>query len=105
MISKKIARALGSALWMHDLTGGFRIGKFHRRLDAEATFAHMPTMPPDKVASGYLYYDATVDDARLCLTVARTAARHGAAVANRCEVVELTKNAEGAQRGRRGSRW
>ena len=31
VVSKKIARALGSALWMYDLTGGWRIGKFHRR--------------------------------------------------------------------------
>ena len=29
VISKKIARALGSALWMYDLTGGWRIGKLH----------------------------------------------------------------------------
>ena len=27
VISKKIARALGSALWMYDVTGGWRIGK------------------------------------------------------------------------------
>jgi len=32
VVSKKIARALGSALWMYDLTGGWRIGKIHRRL-------------------------------------------------------------------------
>ena len=32
VISRKIARALGSAMWMYDLTGGWRIGKRHRRL-------------------------------------------------------------------------
>ena len=32
LVSRKIARALGSALWMYDLTGGARIGKIHRRL-------------------------------------------------------------------------
>jgi glycerol-3-phosphate dehydrogenase len=32
VISKKIARALGSALWMYDVTGGWRIGKLHKRL-------------------------------------------------------------------------
>ena len=28
----KIARALGTAMWMYDLTGGVRIGKLHKRL-------------------------------------------------------------------------
>ncbi|MGA1157913.1 MAG: FAD-dependent oxidoreductase, partial [Ilumatobacteraceae bacterium] len=31
VVSKKIARALGSALWMYDVTGGWRIGRLHRR--------------------------------------------------------------------------
>ena len=42
----------------------------------------MPTLPAERLASAYLYYDARADDARLCLTVARTAAAHGAVVAN-----------------------
>jgi glycerol-3-phosphate dehydrogenase len=52
-------------------------------------------MPRERLAGGYLYYDATTDDARLVLTLARTAAAHGAAVANRCRVVDLTKDAGG----------
>src|SRR5829696_1785506 len=95
LIPRRVARALGSAMWMYDLTGGFRIGKFHRRLKADAAFAHLPTMPRERLAGGYLYYDATTDDARLVLTLARTAAAHGAAVANRCRVVALTKDATG----------
>ena len=47
----------------------------------------MPTMPADRLAGAYLYYDARTDDARLCLTVARTAAAHGAVVANGAAVV------------------
>jgi glycerol-3-phosphate dehydrogenase len=90
VINRKIARALGSAMWMYDLTGGWRIGKFHRRLRKATAIGHFPTMPHDRVASAYLYYDAAVDDARLVLTVAKTAASHGAAVANGCRVVELT---------------
>lgn len=93
VVSRKIARALGSAMWMYDLTGGWRIGKFHKRLRKRAAFAHMPTMPKDRLASAYLYYDATADDARLVVEIARTAAAHGAAIANRCSVVELSKTA------------
>ena len=94
-LSKSRARALGAAMWAYDLTGGLRIGKRHRRLDADATFDHFPTLPRDRVSSGYLYYDATTDDARLTLTIARTAAEHGAAVANRCAVTALTKDEAG----------
>jgi glycerol-3-phosphate dehydrogenase len=95
LIPRRVSRALGSAMWMYDVTGGFRIGKFHKRLSADAAFAHLPTMPRERLAGGYLYYDATTDDARLVLTVARTAAAHGAAVANRCRVVALTKRPDG----------
>src|SRR5215218_2247920 len=99
LIPRRVARALGSAMWMYDLTGGFRIGRFHKRLKAEAAFAHLPTMPRERLAGGYLYYDATTDDARLVLTLARTAAAHGAVVANRCRVVALTKDRAGRADG------
>ena len=98
-ISKKIAKALRSALWMYDITGGLRIGKRHQHLNAEQSLAHCPTLPAEKLSSGFVYYDAGADDARLTLTVARTAAANGAVVANHCEVVELTKNAEGGADG------
>jgi glycerol-3-phosphate dehydrogenase len=99
VVSKQISKALGSALWMYDLTGGWRIGKRHRRLSAEATLAHVPTLPPEKVAGGFLYYDARADDARLTLTIARTAAARGAAVANRCRVVGMSTAADGSVDG------
>ena len=34
----------------------------------------MPTLPVDNIAASYIYYDAQADDARLTLTVAKTAA-------------------------------
>jgi glycerol-3-phosphate dehydrogenase len=95
-VSKKIAKALRSALWMYDLTGGARIGKLHRRLDAQAALDACPTLPADRLSSGFVYYDASADDARLTLAVARTAAHHGAVVANRCRVTGLTRAADGS---------
>lgn len=92
VIHPKLARALGSAMWMYDLTGGARIGKLHKRISAEETMAHMPTLPPGRVAASYLYYDARADDARLTMTIARTAAvRHGAVCVNHTPVVELLR--------------
>lgn len=99
LIPRRVARALGWAMWMYDLTGGFRIGKLHKRLSAEEAFEHLPTMSRERIAGGYLYYDATADDARLVLTVLRTAAEHGAAIANRCRVVGLTKGDDGQADG------
>ena len=95
VISRRIARALGTALWMYDLTGGWRIGKLHRRLRADEALAQVPTMPVERLRSAYLYYDATADDARLCLTVARTAAEHGAVVVNRAELVRVGHDERG----------
>jgi glycerol-3-phosphate dehydrogenase len=99
LINPKIARALGWALWAYDLTGGARVGKLHKRIDKEEALAHMPTMPADKLAGAYLYYDAQADDARLTLTIARTAAEHGAVIANRAGVTGLRKDERGRVRG------
>jgi glycerol-3-phosphate dehydrogenase len=80
-------------MWMYDLTGGWRIGKLHRRLRLDAALAHMPTLN-DRLAWAYLYYDAQTDDARLTLTIARTAALdHGATVVNHARVTGLIKEA------------
>jgi glycerol-3-phosphate dehydrogenase len=96
VIPKKLARALGMSMWLYDLTGGARIGKLHERLSPEAALAHMPTLPEDKVASSYLYYDATVDDARLVLTVARTAAiEFGAVCVNGTALTGVQKDRDG----------
>ncbi|MGI9646703.1 MAG: FAD-dependent oxidoreductase [Ilumatobacteraceae bacterium] len=98
-VSRKIARGLGSAMWMYDLTGGWRIGRLHKRVSAEQAAAHFPTAPADRLSAGYLYYDATADDARLTLTIARTAAEHGAVVINRCGVVDVTVGVDGRASG------
>jgi len=95
VISKKIARALGSALWMYDVTGGWRIGKLHKRLKSAQANKHLPTINEDRMSSAYLYYDAAADDARLCVTIARTASKLGAAVANQCPVSQILHDASG----------
>ena len=99
VVSKKVARALGSAMWMYDVTGGWRIGKLHRRLRKAKAFAHLPTMHEERLASAYLYFDAGADDARVVLTLCRTAAANGAVVANRCGVTSLTHGANGKVNG------
>lgn len=100
VVSRKLARAMGSAMWMYDLTGGVRIGKLHKRISAEEALSHFPTLPADHLMPSYLYYDARADDARLTVTIARTAAlRFGAVVVNGAEVAGLTKDGSGRVRG------
>lgn len=99
LINRRLARAVGSAMWLYDLTGGLRIGKVHRRVTKEQAIGHMPTLRADRLASAYLYYDAEADDARLTLAVARTAAAHGATVANRTEVTGFRRDDSGTVRG------
>ena len=99
VVSKKIARALGSAMWMYDFTGGWRIGKFHKRVNAKRAADHFPTTHLDKLSSGYIYYDAGADDARLVITLALTAAQRGAVLANRCGVVEIMTDEDGQANG------
>ena len=100
LINPKVARAMGSAMWMYDLTGGARIGKIHQRLRKEQAVEYMPTLPVERLAGAYLYYDAQADDARLTLTIARTAAHEfGAVVANGCTVTGFVKDAAGRVAG------
>lgn len=95
-IPRKLAWALGQAMWLYDLTGGWRIGKRHEKLSKDEVLAHMPTLRADRVAGGYLYYDAKADDARLTLALVRSAVLdHGAVAANGVAVASLTKRADG----------
>ncbi len=95
VVSKKIARALGSAMWMYDLTGGWRIGKLHRRLKADKAFTHLPTMQKERLSSAYVYFDAMADDARVCIALARTAISNGAVIANYTRVDKILHDSNG----------
>ncbi len=90
------ARAISSALWLYDLTGGWRVGRLHKRISRDEALRHLPTLRTDALVDAFLYYDAQTDDARLTLALARTAAiDHGACVVNHARVTGLTRTAGG----------
>ncbi len=91
LFDRRIARIVGTSMWLYDFTGGARIGKLHKKLTTEQSQEHLPTLRADRVAYSYLYYDARTDDARLTLTIARTAAALGSTITNYARVVELRK--------------
>jgi len=100
VVSKTVARSYSIALWLYDLTGGLRIGARHKRVSKDQALAHLPTLNTDNLVAGFLYFDARADDARLTLTLARTAAlEFGAVVANYTPVVRLTTGEGGATTG------
>jgi glycerol-3-phosphate dehydrogenase len=100
VVQKNVARAYSVALWLYDLTGGWRIGKRHRRVSRTEALAHLPTLRTDRLVAGFYYYDAWADDARLTLAVARTGALdHGAVLCNYTSVQELLRGSSGKVAG------
>lgn len=61
----------------------------HRHLSRHAALELMPGLKSTSLIGGIVYHDAQVDDARYTVAVARTAARHGAAIATSTEVTGL----------------
>jgi glycerol-3-phosphate dehydrogenase len=95
VVSKAVARSYSTALWLYDVTGGWRIGARHHRISADQALTHLPTLDTRRLVAGFLYFDAQADDARLTLTVLRTAVvDHGAVAANYAPVVGLLDGAD-----------
>ena len=76
------------------LAGGQGIGGA-RALSTAETARHLPGVQPAGLRGGVRYFDGQFDDARLALTLARTAADHGATVLNYMAVTALQKDAAG----------
>ena len=91
-VGRRLAPVLGSALWMYDLTGGLRIGKRHHRISVDEAIDQFATFDRERLTGAYVYYDAQADDARLTLTIARTAVAHGAVALNYAEVVSFERH-------------
>lgn len=87
----------GAGLKMYDaLAGRYSLGPSLLLSRAE-TIDRLPTIDPQGLLGGVLYHDGQFDDARLAVTLARTAVAHGATVINRCEVVDLIKHRDRVQ--------
>ncbi|HEY8534024.1 MAG TPA: glycerol-3-phosphate dehydrogenase/oxidase [Micromonospora sp.] len=97
-----VARALrrgyyGAGVAMYDafagLLGRRRGMPLHRHLSRAAARRLVPSLRPDAIAGAIRYYDGQVDDARLVVTLARTAASLGAAMVTSARVVGLLRKA------------
>ena len=89
---------VGAGLVLYDsMEGTRRPVPRHRHLSARGARKRAPALSPSRLAGGMLYYDAQVDDARYTLTVARTAAAHGAVIATRASAVGLLRALDGGR--------
>lgn len=79
----------GAGLVAYDALAG-RAGIGHTEfLNVERTRERLPGVRTDQLSGSVQYWDGQFDDARLALTLARTAIDHGACVLNHCRVVGL----------------
>ena len=85
-----LSRLLDIGLWLYDGMAGRHNIKRHRHLSREAVLQLAPTLVAEDLKEGFLYYDAQTNDARLTMTLIRTAARYGATIANYAEVTGFT---------------
>ena len=89
---------VGAGLALYDAMA--MLGKYdmglprHRHLFKRQVARIAPDFKADAIAGAIRYYDCQVDDARLVMTVARTAAGHGAHVATRTKVVGFIREGE-----------
>lgn len=72
---------LAAGMWLYDLLALFRNVAPHRMLGKRALLQREPMVRERGLVGGARYFDAQCDDARLVLALARSAVRHGAAIA------------------------
>jgi glycerol-3-phosphate dehydrogenase len=85
---------IGAGVALYDTLGGARALPMHRHLSRSRALDMAPALRSDAMTGAIRYYDAQVDDARHTMTLARTAARHGATVLTRAKVVGLLLDGE-----------
>ena len=82
----------GIGLKLYDLLAGSHSLSASTGLDRSALIAALPGLNPNGLCGGIRYWDGQFDDARLAVTLMRTAVDHGATCLNYLPVVGLLKS-------------
>ena len=85
---------VAAGVTLYDTLGGARQLPRHKHLTRRGALRIAPSLRPESMTGAVQYWDAQVDDARHTMTVARTAARHGAALATSARVMDLLREGE-----------
>ena len=85
----------GLGLKIYDLLAGkYNFGP-SQILSREETLERLPTIKPEGLRGGVVYYDGQFDDTRLLINLVQTAADHGATLLNYAPVTALIKGDDG----------
>ncbi|MBW2453496.1 MAG: glycerol-3-phosphate dehydrogenase/oxidase [Deltaproteobacteria bacterium] len=85
----------GVGMKIYDLLAGrYGFGK-SKLLDVDAILERIPTIRQDGLRGGVVYYDGQFDDARMLISMVKTAAEHGATMVNYLRVTGLRKDGSG----------
>ena len=89
----------GIGLKVYDLLAGKYGFGASELLSRDEVLALIPTLEQDGLRGGVKYHDGQFDDSRLLISLARTAAAHGACLLNYTRAVTLFKDTEGYVNG------
>ncbi|QIS22275.1 glycerol-3-phosphate dehydrogenase/oxidase [Nocardia terpenica] len=82
---------IGAGVALYDTMGGAGAVPMHRHLSRTRALELAPALRPDAMTGAIRLFDGQVDDARHTMTIARTAAQHGATVLTRTKVTGLLR--------------
>ncbi len=85
---------IGMGVLLYDTMGGAGAVPRGRHLSKRKALQLAPALRPDSLVGAIQYHDAQVDDARHTMTVGRTAALYGAALATSARVVDFLREGE-----------
>ena len=80
------------------MSGDLGIGT-SKRLSVKETIRHIPTIDQKELAGGVIYFDGQFDDARMAISLAKTAAQFDGVLLNYMKVERIIKNEEGIVQG------
>jgi glycerol-3-phosphate dehydrogenase len=83
---------VGAGVLLYDSIGGAGALPMHRHLSRRKALELAPALRPDALTGAVRYFDAQVDDARLTMMIARTAAQHGATMLTRVKATGLLRD-------------
>jgi glycerol-3-phosphate dehydrogenase len=86
---------VGAGIALYDAMGSRHGNRLphHRHLSRRSALQRAPALDPDGLVGAVQYWDVVVDDARHTMTLARTAAAHGAAIATSTRLVSFREEA------------
>ena len=89
----------GVGMKVYDALAGKLGIKKSKTLTREKTLEKIPTLEPEGLRGGVMYYDGQFDDSRLAINLAQTAVGHGAVPMNYVKVTGLLKTVSDFIRG------